>query len=351
MILGHVTMTRRSCCTRPRYSVLSFYHLKPLDSPEEVKSEVESFLTLNEAKGRFYLNRKGMNASVCVPQDREACVGEFLASLLSVPLASLRLARHQVDFPVFQRLRIRHGKLLEGMQEDFDPETAGRHVDSDEWNRTIRENPAALILDVRNGYEWDVGRFQGAERPQVTQFKDFPSAVADRLEKDHDPAVTPVLMYCTGGIRCELFSSLLVSRGWENVQQLDGGVLGYSGGRDTGEWRGNLFVFDDRLVVPIDGVVGGEKDSPVGRCVHCGAVAEMCFNCNHLTCNEVFVSCVSCAHSHRCCCSSECFSTTEKHFIARNRLQVKQEKLGGQMTGRGRHYRDWVQLEKQAGGS
>ena len=89
-------------------------------------------------------------------------------------------------------------------------------------------------------------------------------------------------MYCTGGIRCEVFSSLLLSRGWKDVRQLEGGVLAYGESSDTSEWEGNLFVFDDRLVVPIDGVAGGKLDRPIAKCVFCGTVAEMCFNCNSM---------------------------------------------------------------------
>merc|ERR1719228_2610346 len=132
-----------------------------------------------------------------------------------------------------------------------------------------------------------------------------------------------VLMYCTGGIRCEVFSSLLVKQGLQEVYQLKDGVLGYGEGslEETKHWEGNLFVFDDRLVVPIDGVVGGEKDNPVSVCKHCGTLAEMVYNCNHLRCNEVHVSCMECAADMQGCCSEVCREDTKHHFVARNSRQ------------------------------
>jgi len=207
-------------------------------------------------------------------------------------------------------------------------------VDGEEWNRILRHQPNVVLLDVRNGYEWDVGRFKGAKRPQVTKFKHF-SHIADELESFHDKSNTSVLMYCTGGIRCEVFSSLMKSKGWQDVKQLEGGVLGYSTTEDTDQWEGNLFVFDDRLVVPIDGKVGGSKDIPVARCIYCGVLAEMCFNCNNKKCNKVFVSCLPCAKTHLACCSPECRDSADDHFIARNRRQVEG-------VGRGQHYRDTI---------
>ena len=191
------------------------------------------------------------------------------------------------------------------------------------------------MLDIRNDYEWDVGRFKQAERPEVSKFRDFPRLAAEVAErvKGQD---RKVMMYCTGGIRCEVFSSLLRQRGVDQVYQLQDGVLGYGEGsaEETRHWEGNLFVFDDRMVVPIDGVVGGEKDSPVSRCRHCGEVTEMVYNCHGLSCNAVFVSCLQCAADMQGYCSKSCMEGAKEPFKPRNYRQWRRK-----LVGRGEHYR------------
>jgi len=333
-----------------KFSVLSFYHLKPLARPSDIRQDVEAFLKDHSAKGRVYIHRQGVNASMCVPKEHKKVIEKYFCDLLDVDSSTLKISELPSSSQVSPRLRVSNRKLLEGATEWLFGEERGKHVGAEEWNRALREEVStgkALLMDVRNQYEWEVGRFKGAENPGVNHFKNFPK-IAEDLENIVDKKNTPVLMYCTGGIRCEVFSSLLLSRGWKDVRQLEGGVLAYGEGSDTSEWEGNLFVFDDRLVVPIDGVVGGDLDQPIAKCVFCGTVAEMCFNCNSMRCNAVFVACPSCAHKHKGCCSEECSKHTKHHFIPRNRRQ-RADGLGGDMVGRGEHFRVWVeQMEAES---
>merc|ERR1711913_187063 len=121
------------------------------------------------------------------------------------------------------------------------------------------------------------------------------------------------------GIRCELFSHLLKKRGFENVHQLGGGVLKYGvvmGSESEKHWKGGLFVFDDRLVVAVDGDAGNRE--VVSGCRHCGVGTDMVYNCANNNCNEVFVSCLECAREHLGCCSESCRDTNRKPFRPRN---------------------------------
>jgi UPF0176 protein len=157
-------------------------------------------------------------------------------------------------------------------------------------------------LDVRNEYEWKVGRFEGAELPPCDTFREF-AAYADALKEKSNPKDTPVMMYCTGGIRCELYSAVLKERGFEHVYQLDGGVIGYGLEEGNSHWQGKLFVFDDRLTVPIN----EEGETPViGTCHHCKAPNETYYNCANTDCNNLFLCCKSCAIEHSGCCCTEC---------------------------------------------
>ena len=154
---------------------------------------------------------------------RESHVDKFktrLSHQLGIDSEDLRVKVHLADFSVFKRLRVKQ-KLLEYLEDDADIEEKGRHLNREEWNKKLDSEEHALVLDIRNDYEWDVGRFKQAERPRFTKFKEFPRLVEEVVDRVRGQEERPVMMYCTGGIRCEVFSSLLVKAGVKNVFQLE----------------------------------------------------------------------------------------------------------------------------------
>jgi UPF0176 protein len=158
-----------------------------------------------------------------------------------------------------------------------------------------------LLIDVRNDYEWEVGHFEGAELPQLETFREFPD-YARSLMQAKDPKKTKVMMYCTGGIRCELYSALMKQVGFEQVFQLEGGIINYGLQEGKEHWRGKLFVFDDRLAVPME---EGEEDV-ISHCLHCGIPSDVYHNCANMDCNKLFLSCPECAEKSVGCCSLAC---------------------------------------------
>ena len=161
---------------------------------------------------------------------------------------------------------------------------------------------ATLLLDVRNDYESEIGHFEGAERPKLTKFREFPAYVQE-LKKERDPKETPVMMYCTGGIRCEVYSALLKEAGFEKVYQLEGGVINYGHKEKGKHWKGKLFVFDDRLAAPLH----PEADSePISHCTFCASPCDAYRNCANMDCNELFLTCPGCADRLKGCCSAPC---------------------------------------------
>ena len=144
--------------------------------------------------------------------------------------------------------------------------------------------------------------------------------------------------------RCELFSSVLKNKGFENVYQLKGGILEYGAQSETNQWRGKLFVFDDRLVVPISENTE-PKDEIISKCCHCGVPADTCYNCNNISCNNVFTACVDCAFKFSASCSPACCEASGKKldkFLRRNKSQLNYKNT----VGRGKHFRD---IAKQFG--
>ena len=236
------------CQPEQRYAVASLYHLAKIEEVPRVIKSLKPWLRAIQATGRFQINAQGVNCQLCFK--RESHVEKFktrLSDQLGIDSEELRVKVHLADFSVFKRLRVKQ-KLLEYLEDDADIEDRGQHLNREEWNKKLDNEEDALVFDIRNDYEWDVGRFRQAERPRFTKFKEFPRLVEEVVDRVRGQEERPVMMYCTGGIRCEVFSSLLVKAGVKNVFQLEDGVLGYGAGsvEDTRHWEGNLFVFDDR---------------------------------------------------------------------------------------------------------
>lgn len=158
-----------------------------------------------------------------------------------------------------------------------------------------------LVLDVRNQYEWEIGHFEGAVLPPLNTFREFP-AYAEALRQQVDPEKTKVMMYCTGGIRCELYSAVMKNRGFKDIYQLDGGVINYGLQEGSQHWKGKLFVFDDRMAVPID----GKENTPIATCKFCPAPCDTQYNCSNMDCNALFICCPDCIESTLGCCSDTC---------------------------------------------
>jgi len=153
---------------------------------------------------------------------------------------------------------------------------------------------------VRNGYEWDVGRFEGARRPPCDVFAHVtPESFGLRVTNRE----APVLLYCTGGIRCEYFGAMLRQRGFRQVYKLRGGVQHFGNSVGARAWHGRLFVFDRRDTVPVG--AEGEAEA-VGRCRFCRGPCEVFWNCANGACNRCFLACVSCATVADGCCSAAC---------------------------------------------
>ena len=318
-----------------KYSVVSVYHLSKVEDVDRAVHGVRKWLQQKGATGRFQINSQGVNCQLCFnSEDQVDTLRYLLSQCLKVDEEDLRLKVQKSDFVVYKRLRIKK-KLVEYLDDDADISERGEHLDREQWNKLLEDHPDSLVLDIRNDYEWEVGRFKQAERPQLSRFREFPR-LADEVAEKVSGQDRKVMMYCTGGIRCEVFSSMLVKRGVQQVYQLQDGVLGYGEGsaEETRHWEGNLFVFDDRLVVPIDGVAGGEKDKPISRCKHCGELSEMVYNCHGHRCNDVFVSCMKCAAALQGYCSETCRAGAREIFRARNYRQWR-----GKLVGRGEHYR------------
>ncbi len=282
------------------YQSIAYYHFTPLEDPfQEVKRYKKFFASL-DMKGRVYLSKEGINAQISIKTEEAS---EFLSWLKSDP----RFHDAQVKIQgcaehAFYKMTVKTRAQLVAFDVPVDLSVRGEYLTAAEWKEKLEKRDAnTIVIDARNRYESEVGHFEGAIIPECDSFREFPN-FTEELSKRIDPQKGEILMYCTGGIRCEYYSSYLKKKGFKNVYQLHGGVIQYGLEEGSKHWKGKLFVFDDRLVVPIS----EEAAEIVSKCHLCDASADTYYNCANMDCNALFLSCQACIEKLRGCCSEVC---------------------------------------------
>ena len=282
------------------FRVFAFYHFVAIEHPQTEVKTWQRFLSSLDIRGRIYLSHEGINGVLSA--DSQAAE-RFIAWLKAHPLfSSLKCKIDLHKEHAFAKLQVKVREQLVAFDQNILHKGEGEHLSPKDWKKMLEEKDEnTILLDVRNNYESTVGHFEGAILPDLETFREFPEYGA-QLAKEYEPSKTKVMMYCTGGIRCEYYSTFLKEKGFESIYQLDGGVIQY--GKDEGDshWIGRLFVFDDRLTVPID-EKGGDI---ISFCHSCETKSDVYYNCANMDCNELFLSCAECAEKMRGCCSKEC---------------------------------------------
>jgi len=286
--------------TRSR-TTLSFYQYAHIGNPQVFRDHF--FILLNEIEvfGRIYVSKEGINAQISVLDEKWSA---FVNAMNSIEfLKDIRLNKAiEDDGKSFFKLtiKLREKIVADGLSDEtFDVTNKGIHVNAEEFN-ALAEDPETTIIDMRNHYESEVGHFKGAVTPDVETFKESLPIIEDILEEKKDKKI---LMYCTGGIRCEKASAYFKHKGFENVYQLEGGIIEYT--RQTNEngienkFIGKNFVFDDRL---------GERISNdiIAKCHQCGTQDDSHTNCANDACHILFIQCENCSTEYEGCCSIKC---------------------------------------------
>jgi UPF0176 protein len=285
--------------TIPRRTI-SFYRYFPIADPKAFRDELYLKLADLEVFGRIYLAREGINAQISVPLSREEDFKSYLES--TGPLKGLRLNVAVADGKSFWvlKIKVREKIVADGIRDPaFSMENKGQYVNAETFNQ-LTADPDTLVVDMRNHYEYEVGHFDKAiEIPSDTFREQLPQAaemLKDRKEK-------PVIMYCTGGIRCEKASAYLLHRGFKQVFHLEGGIIHYANSVKAkgleNKFRGKNFVFDERLGEQI-------SDEVIAHCHQCGKPADTHTNCKNSACHLLFIQCTECAAKFDGCCSTSC---------------------------------------------
>ncbi|MCB0492838.1 MAG: rhodanese-related sulfurtransferase [Cyclobacteriaceae bacterium] len=297
---------------------LSFYKYHQIADPQAFRDELYMGLDQLQVWGRIYVAHEGINAQISVPAQYFNDLKTYLYSIPFLNNVRLNIAVDDDGKSFFKlKILVRKKIVADGLNdESFDVTNSGQHLDAQSFNQ-LSEDPSTIIVDMRNHYESEVGHFKNAICPDVDTFRDSLPAVVKMLETEKEKNV---IMYCTGGIRCEKASAWLKHNGFQNVYQLNGGIIEYA--RKANElgienkFIGKNFVFDERL---------GERisDDVISVCHQCGNPSDAHTNCKNDGCHLLFIQCEECAEKMNGCCSTEC-----KEIIALPEVEQKAIRAG-----------------------
>jgi UPF0176 protein len=281
-------------------TTLSFYRYVRLREVEDLRHALYQEWEALGVLGRIYIAPEGINAQVSVPMNNLEHFRKALDAREAFANVPWKIAVED-DGKSFLKLAIKVKKKIvaDGLADDaFDVTNVGEHLDARTFNRKMEEG--ALVIDMRNNYECLIGHFEGAYLPKADNFRGAIEEVVEAFKKNKD---AEVLMYCTGGIRCEKASAYLKHQGFTNVSQLHGGIIDYARQLKAeglkSKYLGQNFVFDERLAERI-------TDDVVSTCMQCGTKCDRITNCHEATCNMLLVQCEACATKYADCCSPSC---------------------------------------------
>jgi UPF0176 protein len=282
-------------------TTISFYKYHQLAEPADFRNEFYKKFDQLGVRGRIYVATEGINAQISVPTSQLEQFKHELYAINFLNGVRLNMAVEDNGKSFFKlKILVRKKIVADGLNDNtFNVTDCGKHVTAKEFNE-LAENPDTVLVDMRNHYESEVGHFKNAICPDVDTFREELQVVENLLSDQKDKNL---LMYCTGGIRCEKASAWFKHIGFKNVFQLEGGIIKYAQDVKTqnleNKFIGKNFVFDERL---------GERisDDIISECHQCGKPCDTHTNCKNDGCHLLFIQCTECAAKYNGCCTESC---------------------------------------------
>ena len=281
---------------------LSFYIYAHIQNPQQFRDELYIRWDELDVLGRIYVAKEGINAQLSLPAANMEAFKDFLDTYPFMKGIRLNVAvEHDNKSFLKLKIKVRDKIVADGLNDNsFDPTDIGIHLKAKEFN-SMMDDPDAIVIDMRNHYESEIGHFAGAMTPDVDTFRDSLPIIHEQLKDYKDNK--KLLMYCTGGIRCEKASAYFKHQGFKNVYQLEGGIIEYTRqvkaeGLES-KFTGKNFVFDNRL---------GERitEDIIAHCHQCGKPCDTHTNCENDGCHLLFIQCDECAEKMKGCCCDAC---------------------------------------------
>ena len=287
------------------FEVLLYYNFTPVPDPDAVRLEMEQYCLEHGLLGRILIAAEGLNGTVSGPASATAAYREWIGRHPIFHATEFKI--DQVEGHTFQKLHVRvKPEIVHLGIPELDPTTPlANYIEPEEFREVLRSGEEDIvILDARSNYEHRVGKFKGALTLDIDNFRDLP----DKLDELDELKGKKIYTYCTGGIKCEKVSRLMIEKGFTDVYQLHGGIIRY--GHEVGgeDFEGSCYVFDQRVVVPVNDV----NPSVLGQCKICEGPTETMVNCANPDCNDHFLVCDACAEQLQGCCSENCVESPRR---------------------------------------
>lgn len=305
-----------------RRLTISFYRYVHIDDPAGFRDSLYMALFGWQVFGRIYVASEGINAQISVPEHHMESFRRYIDSLPLLRGVRLNLAvDHDGKSFYLLKIKVREKIVTDGINDpSFDVNRKGTYLDAAAFNR-MAADPQTVIVDMRNHYEYEVGHFDRALPVPSDTFREQLPMAAEMLQEHKDKNI---VMYCTGGIRCEKASAWLLHQGFRHVYHLEGGIIHYvHTARQQGLpllFRGKNFVFDERM---------GERvtEDVISHCHQCGRPCDTHVNCRNEGCHLLFIQCPACAEAYEGCCSEAC--QQERQLPPEERRHRRQGKNAG----------------------
>ena len=281
---------------------ISFYAYAKIGNPKTFRNDLFIAWNALDVLGRIYVADEGINAQLSLPADNFQAFKDHLDSISFLKDVRLNIAVEHDNFAFLKlKIKVRDKIVADGLNDHtFDVTNIGVHLDADRFNQLI-EDENTVLVDMRNHYESEIGHFKNAVTPDVDTFRESLDIIEEDLRNHKEDK--NLVMYCTGGIRCEKASAYYKHKGFKNVFQLEGGIINYM--RQVNEkglenkFIGKNFVFDQRRSERI-------SDDVIAHCHQCGQPADLHANCANDACHLLFIQCEECKEKMEGCCSSTC---------------------------------------------
>lgn len=293
-----------------KYKVLLFYNYKKINNVDKFKSEHLFFCKNKDLKGRIIISEEGINGTLSGPEldctDYINFIGEYNF------LKATEFKINDCEYHLFPKMSIKIRKnLININRDDLDPTiNTGKHISSEEFMSAMQEDDS-IVVDMRSNYEHNIGKFKNAVTFDIKHFLTLEESIRDSDFNNDDNRSKKILTYCTGGIRCEKASSLLLKLGYKNVYQLDGGIIKYANEVGGKNFDGKCYVFDDRIAIDVNKV----NPKKISRCYICDCIEDIMVNCMNTRCNRHTTICKKCYFKLNGCCSYNCKFSKHKRPI------------------------------------
>jgi len=290
------------------YHVLLYYQFVAIEDPEQFAEQHRALCSELNLRGRILVAPEGLNGTVSGTV--EACNAYRHAVGQDPRFADMIFKVDEALEHAFRKMFVRVKKELVTFRADLPSnplDVTGKRLNPSQWKQML-ESEDVIVIDGRTDYEFDIGHFRGAVRPDCESFREFPDWIRETFGSQKDKTF---LTYCTGGIRCEKLTSFMIHDGFKHVYQLDGGIVSYGKDEQTkgALWDGLCYVFDERVTVPINHT---DDRKVVGVCHHCGTQTERYVNCRNYRCRLQHLACEPCETLFNSGCSMQCMVAPER---------------------------------------